>query len=212
MSTAQTALAEDRVTTQSSAFKQPLLRVSMLVGALSLSFLVVAAGLVLAVRQQSVAHVPVAAGAVRGTVAVVQTGSADEVVVHRVAGSMLTVSTPRLVASDGYTLNTGDVRRGDTVSVQGGRIMDLSQTRVSLQGLVAASPDPLSSTMIVQLKSGLQIVADLAPATRINGARTGSTSSLLIADADQVRLVGAFDARIGEMTRTESVAYSTPPR
>jgi hypothetical protein len=139
----------------------------------------------------------------------VQTGSAHQVVVHSTAGPILTVLNPRILTSDGSTLPLADLRPGDAVAVQGDRMVDLSQSRVSVQGLVAVAPEPLSSAMIVQLRSGMQIVVDFSSTTRINGVPASRTSPLLIMDVDSIHLVGVFDAQLGEMTQTESIAYAT---
>jgi hypothetical protein len=178
-----------------------------LLGVLGLILLLAATSLLLANRSQSAS--PGATEAVRGTLAIVQTGSAHHVVVHSTAGPILTVLNPRILTSDGSTLPLADLRPGDAVAVQGDRMVDLSQSRVSVQGLVAVAPEPLSSAMIVQLRSGMQIVVDFASTTRINGVPASRTSPLLIMDVDSIHLVGVFDAQLGEMTQTESIAYAT---
>jgi hypothetical protein len=145
-----------------------------------------------------------------GAGAVVQAASVRQVLVRRSGGSILVVSRPRVVTADGYLLSPTSVRQGDAVRVQNEQIVDASQTRASLRGLVAAPPDLRTGTMTVQLPSGLQILADLGPGTRINGAGFSATSSGLVTEADQVELVGTFDKHLGEMTQTATVSLSSP--
>lgn len=180
----------------------------MLVAALGLVLLLAAAGLLVAAHSGTASSS--STGATRGTVSAVQPGSPDEVIVHSTVGSMAVIVTPHILTSDGSALPLEDVRPGDTALVHGNRVVDLSQTRVTLQGLVAVAPMPLSTTMIVQLRSGLQILVDLDSTTRINGLPANPRSPVLIVDADEVQLVGVFDSWLGEMTRTERIAYSTP--
>lgn len=169
-----------------------------------------AAAVVVVIRQSGSTRPLSSVPASSGAGAVVQAASVRQVLVRRSDGSILVISRPRVVTADGYLLSPSSVRQGDAVRVQNDQIVDASQTRASLRGLVAAPPDTRTGTMTVQLPSGLQILADLGPGTRINGAGFSATSSGLVTEADQVELVGTFDTHLGEMTQTATVSISNP--
>lgn len=188
----------------------PVRRLSILGVALGFPLVVVAAGLVIAAHGKAAAPRPLRVAAATGTVIALQTGGASRVVVRLSTSHLLAVSSPRILTSDGQLLSAANVRPGDTVDVQGDRVVDTSQTWTTLQGLVAAAPDPQGNTMIVQLSQGGQIIVDIDRSTQINGVPATSASALLIFDADRVQLRGLLDKQFGEMTQTVSIASSTP--
>jgi hypothetical protein len=145
-----------------------------------------------------------------GTLISTSTLGTNQLEVRTMGGQVVTISAAgkKLVTADGYSLALSSFRPGDTVSATPGEVLvNRSQSRVSLQGIVAISPDPDGDVMTVQLTPTRTVLVDIDARTRIDGQLPSVRSRMSIEQADQVRLKGILDTTLGEMTQTIAITH-----
>jgi hypothetical protein len=181
---------------------------AILIGLLSLLLIggvAVAVSLLLQAPTPSGVPVPLAG---TGTVVSVRSQGASQLLIRARGGNVVTLAMAgkRLLTQDGQALALPDVRTGDAVVVRTGNVVvDTSQARTSVRGIVAIGPDPRGDTLTVQLTPTRTVLVDIKPQTRINGQLPSVTSRMSILDSDQVRVVGILDERLDEMTRAWTI-------
>ena len=128
--------------------------------------------------------------------------------VGTVGGQVVTVSVmgKKFASADGYPLARSSFRLGDSVGMTAGaELVDRSQSRVSLHGIVAISPDPDGNVMAVQVTPTRTILVDIDSKTQINGHLPNVRSRMSVEEADQVQIVGILDTTLDEVTQTVAI-------
>lgn len=81
----------------------------------------------------------------------------------------------------------------------------MSQSWVSVNGLVATAPDPNGDVMTVQLTPTQTILVNISPQTHINGQMSSPTSRTSIRDVQRVRVQGVLDRTFEEIRQTRAI-------
>jgi hypothetical protein len=124
---------------------------------------------------------------------------------------MMAAPGVHLVSADGHTLAANNVRLGDRLSTEThGQIVDRSQRRVKVRGLVAIGPASAGDTMVVSFAPSESVVIDLDKDTHYTDRSHETSSPTQIEDADVVQLQGVLDAQLGEMTQTQQIVRLGP--
>lgn len=149
-----------------------------------------------------------------GSLISASTHGSNELQIRTTEGHVIPISVAgkKLVTADGFSLALSSFRPGDTLTASpGAALVNRSQSRVSLQGIVAISPDPDGNVMTVQLASARTVIVDIDAGTRVDGRLPSVHSRMSIQQADQVRIVGILDTTLGEMTQTLAVTHLASP-
>jgi hypothetical protein len=103
------------------------------------------------------------------------------------------------------------MRQGDEVTTtRAGNVVDRSQRRATLLGLVSFSPGPLGHTMVVVIRQLRGVVVDFDAQTRYTDRSRETSSPEQIEEGDLVTVHGLLDAGLGEITATDSMARLAP--
>jgi hypothetical protein len=118
-----------------------------------------------------------------------------------------------IVTADGHVLALAGLQIGDTlVRRSSTELADISQRWIELQGIVAMAPDPDGDSMVVHLQPATSVLVVFEPATRISGKGLNGGQRGLISEGDLVKMTGAFNERLGEITETATVLVVKPKR
>ena len=185
-------------------------------GALVLALLLVIGVLVrlLAPRSSGAPAVPPALRG-GGTVVSIRNGGSGLLVVRTPSGKFTPIhlAGKRFQTRDGVPLAPTSVRAGDSVEMRSGAaIVDSAQMQVHVLGIVTVAPDPDGDFMAAQLSPTRTVAIDLGPRTQINGKPSDTVSRRSIREAERVRVVGALDTRLDEITQTSSIDAIVPGR